>query len=89
MKIVDGFKLRSVAGEMVVSGESIAQINFNKLIALNETAAYLWQSVEGEEFSVETLAELLVSKYEIDTQRAVVDANAIVQRWIEVGVVEP
>lgn len=88
MKIVDGFKLRSVAGEMVVSGESVAQINFNKLISLNETAAYLWQAVEGVEFTVDTLADLLVREYEIDRDRAMVDAEAISQCWLEVGIIE-
>ncbi len=87
MKIIDGFTLRSVAGEMIVSGESIAQINFNKLISLNESAAYLWRSVEGKEFSVAMLAELLVQEYGIDSDRAMVDAKTIAQGWIEVGLV--
>ncbi|MFR9651844.1 MAG: PqqD family protein [Rikenellaceae bacterium] len=88
MKIVDGFVLRSVAGEMIVSGESVAQINFNKLIALNESAAYLWGEIIGCDFTVERLAELLVAKYEIDPQRAMADAEAVAQSWSEVGLVE-
>ncbi len=88
MKIVEGFTLRSVAGEMIVSGESIAQINFNKLISLNESAAYLWGEVVGEEFSIERLAELLVAKYDIDSQIALADAAAVAKSWSEVGLVE-
>ncbi len=88
MKIIDGFTLRSVAGEMIVSGESIAQINFNKLISLNDSAAYLWQEVVGKEFSVDTLAELLVSKYDVEKEKATIDAEAIAKEWIEVGIVE-
>ncbi|MFR9503012.1 MAG: PqqD family protein [Rikenellaceae bacterium] len=88
MKIVEGFTLRSVAGEMIVSAESIAQINFNKLIALNESAAYLWSEVVGSDFTVERLAELLVAKYEIESEVALVDATAVVKSWAEVGLVE-
>ncbi len=88
MKIVKGFTLRSVAGEMIVSGESVAQINFNKLIALNESAAYLWAEVVDEDFTVERLAELLVAKYEIDSERALKDATAVAKSWAEVGLVE-
>ncbi|MFR9603770.1 MAG: PqqD family protein [Rikenellaceae bacterium] len=88
MKIVKGFTLRSVAGEMIVSGESVAQINFNKLIALNESAAYLWGEVVGSDFTVERLAELLVTKYEIDPQMALTDATAIAKSWAEVGLIE-
>lgn len=89
MKIVKGFTLRSVAGEMIVSAESIEQINFNKLIALNESAAYLWAEVDGSDFTLESLAELLVAKYEIDMELALADAAAVAKSWTEVGLVEP
>ncbi len=88
MKIIDGFKLRSVAGEMVVSGEGVAQINFNKLLALNETAAYLWNAVEGKEFDVQTLADLLVAEYQIEGEVAIRDAQTLLDKWVECGVVE-
>lgn len=88
MRIIDGFKLRSVAGEMVVSGEGVAQINFNKLLALNETAAYLWQNVESKEFDVQTLADLLESQYEVERASALCDAQDLLDKWIECGVVE-
>ena len=39
MKIIEGFKMRTIAGESVVVGEGMAQINFNKLISLNSSAA--------------------------------------------------
>ncbi|MFI3314785.1 MAG: PqqD family protein [Rikenellaceae bacterium] len=87
MRIIEGFKLRSVAGEMIVSGESVAQIDFNKLIALNESAAYLWNEVEGKDFSIETLADLLVQKYGIDSELATNDATAISQNWLDVGLI--
>ncbi len=88
MKIIEGFKLRSVAGEMVVSGEGVNQINFNKLIALNATAAHLWQSVEGKEFDANLLAELLEAEYEVDHAQALTDATTLVANWLECGLIE-
>ncbi|MFI3316233.1 MAG: PqqD family protein [Rikenellaceae bacterium] len=88
MRIIKGFKMRSVAGEMVVSGEGINQINFNKLIALNSTAALLWQSVEEKEFDAEMMAEILVAEYEIDKSQALTDAQALLDSWVECGIVE-
>ncbi len=88
MRIVDGFKLRSVVGEMIVSGEGVNQINFNKLITLNSSAAFLWGKVEGIEFNVEQLAKFLVEEYEIEMELALKDATTLVERWIEVGIVE-
>ncbi len=88
MKIINGFKLRSVAGEMVVSGEGVGQINFNKLIALNATAAFLWEKIEGTEFDAASMAELLVAEYEVEHATALADAKALIESWTECGIIE-
>ena len=88
MKIKEGFKLRTVGGEYIVSGEGLEQINFNKLIALNASAAYLWQEVDGKEFDKQTLADLLVSKYDILAEQALADASDIADNWIKAGIVK-
>ena len=48
MKLIEGFRLRDVLGQATVIGEGTAQVNFNKLITLNSTAAFLWRQVEGK-----------------------------------------
>lgn len=88
MKIVDGFRLRDVMGQATVIGEGVNQVNFNKLITLNASAAFLWRQVEGKEFDVETLKDLLVSEYGIDAQLAENDAEAIAKKWVEAGIVK-
>lgn len=88
MKIVDGFRLRDVMGQATVIGEGVNQVNFNKLITLNASAAFLWRQVEDKEFEVETLKDLLVSEYGIDAQLAEKDAAAIANKWTEAGLVK-
>lgn len=88
MKIIQGFRLRDVMGQATIIGEGVGQVDFNKLITLNDTAAFLWRSVEGKEFDNETLAALLVDEYGIDTDLAAKDAAAIAERWIEIGLAE-
>ena len=87
MRIIEGFILRNVMGQATIVGEGVGQIDFNKLITLNDSATYLWQSVEGKEFDVHTLANLLVDKYGIDQDTALTDAKAIADKWIDIGVV--
>lgn len=87
MRIIEGFRLRNVMGQATIVGEGVGQIDFNKLITLNDSATYLWQSVENKEFDVHTLANLLVDKYGIDQDTALTDAKAIANKWIEIGVV--
>ena len=58
MKIKEGFVLRTICGQSVVSGEGTANVNFSKLVSLNETAAYLFKAVGHEDFTPERLADL-------------------------------
>ena len=88
MKIIDGFRLRDVMGQATVIGEGVGQVNFNKLVTLNDSAAYLWKSVEGKEFDAEMLASLLVDKYGISQELAHKDAVDISSQWKEIGLVE-
>lgn len=88
MKIKNGFVLRRMCGEYIISAEGMENINFNKLISLNESAAYLWESVEGKEFTEKDLAGLLIEKYGIDEALAAKDSAAIAKAWHEAGLVE-
>ena len=87
MKIIEGFRLRKLGKEHIVVGEGLAQVNFNKVISLNSSAAYLWESVEGKDFSVEDLVSLLLDKYEVEEDIARRDAAALAKAWLEAGVI--
>jgi hypothetical protein len=86
MKIKEGFVLRQMCGENIVAGEGLEHINFNRLISLNASAAYLWQELVGKDFTVEEMAELLISRYGIDKELAVKDSEALAQAWVEAGI---
>lgn len=88
MRIVEGFRLRDIMGHATVIGEGVNQVDFNKLITLNATAAYLWEEVEGKDFDQAVLADLLVKKYGIDESLAQKDSAAILDKWIEIGLVK-
>lgn len=88
MKTIEGFKMRSLCDMFVITGEGLKQINYNKIISLNASAAFLWERIEGKDFSIETLADLLTGEYEIDRERALKDSEAIAKSWIEAGIVE-
>ena len=66
MKTKKGFKLRSICGENVIVAEGIENIDFSKIISMNESAAYLWQNIEGKEFTEKELVDLLTAEYEVD-----------------------
>lgn len=88
MKIKDGFILRTICGENVVVGEGLAQVNFNKLLSLNASAAWLWEQVKGKDFTVEDLAALLQEKYDVSADVALADSQKLADSWKEQGVAE-
>lgn len=58
MKLKKGFELRDICGEKVIIATGIENVDFNQMIALNETAAELWKAVEDKDFDANTLAQL-------------------------------
>ena len=88
MKIKDGFVLRTICGEHVVVGEGLAQVNFNKMLSLNDSAAYLWENIQGKEFTPAQMVELILEKYEVSPEQAAADVDKLLDIWINSGVVE-
>ena len=88
MKTKEGFVLREMCGENIVAAEGLEHINFNKLISLNESAAYLWKELCGKEFSIEEMAELLIVRYGIDKELALKDSDNLCEAWINAGIAE-
>ena len=93
MKTIEGFKLRKLGNEYILVGESMALINFNKMITLNETAAFLWEraaelSANNGAFSVAELCKALCDEYEVSPSQAMTDVTATVDSWKEAGVID-
>ena len=88
MKIKEGFELRNVCGEFIVVAYGEQNIDFSRIISLNESAAMLWNAVLGKDFTAQMLAEKLCEEYEVDADTALADAQDIALRWQEAGLVE-
>lgn len=83
-----GFKLRDVCGESIIIAEGKENIDFNNIISMNETSAYLWKAVGGKEFSSDDLARLLTDHYEVDLETASRDASEVARKWLKAGITE-
>ena len=86
MRIKNGFTLRSVAGNFIVMNLG-GELDFNGMITLNETGAFIWKGVEDGK-SIEEIAEAISQEYEIDFQTALNDTKGIIAKMLEAGVVE-
>ena len=88
MKIKEGFELREICGEHIIVAKGIQNIDFNKIISLNESAAYLWKALAGKDFTPESMAELLLQEYDVDKATALADAQTLAQTWQDAGLAE-
>lgn len=86
MKTKEGFRLRAIGTDHVLTPDGL--VDFNRMIAMNSSAAFLWEKVEGTEFDAATLAGLLVAEYGIDQERAMQDSIKIAKDWIDAGIAQ-
>lgn len=88
MKQKEGFELRKISGQEIIVAKGLNNIDFNKIIAMNSSSAFLWKELEGKCFDVNTVADLLSSNYRIDAKTALSDASCIIEQWKGAGLID-
>ena len=87
MKIKQGYILREVAGNYIVVAVGEAVKNFNGIINLNDTGAFLWKILQ-EGATEEQLKESLLNEYEVDDEIAERDIKAFINKLAEKGLLD-
>ena len=89
MKIKEGFEIQNVCGEYIIVPAGADNVDYSKIISLNETAAYLWENVAPKEsFDIEERVSLLLAEYEVEEEIAREDCEMIIERWKEMELLE-
>lgn len=88
MKTKNGYILRSLGTEYILVSEGLEATDANRLISMNESAAFLWKSVEGKDFEKETLVNLLLEEYGITREVAEKDTAMLVQTWKDADIID-
>ena len=74
--------LRDVVGDHVVIARGPAAIEFNGVLILNDSCAFLWNQLQ-DYVSVKEMAESLKAEYSIEMDRAVQDVEQCVSKMLE------
>ena len=87
MKIKKGFILREVAGNFIVVAVGDMVKQFNGVINLNQTGAFMWKELEkgGDK---QSLTNALLGEYEVDKQMAEKDASRFIDTLLGAGIIE-
>lgn len=88
MRIKEGFELREVCGEHIVMAHGDKNIDFSKVISLNESATVMWNTVVGKDFCTEELVTALLDVYDAEEDKVREDVTRAVHEWKEIGLIE-
>ena len=75
MRIKEGFILRKVGKQYVVAATGKASKDFNGMIRLNASAAYVFELLK-EDMTEEALVAALLKEYDVDEETAKLDVDA-------------
>ena len=78
MKIKNGFVLRNVCDVYMVIAIGPRAVEFNGMIKLNDTGAFLWQQLQQERTREELIAAML-EEYEVDEATAANGVDAFIK----------
>lgn len=87
MKLKDGFVLKNVAGNSVVFPIGEKTMDFNGMLALNETGVLIWKKLEAGADKTQ-LCDALCEAYNISSETALADVEAFIEKLTDLGYVE-
>ena len=88
MRIKDQISLRKIADEYIVIVGSGDSLDYTQAVSLNDSAAYLIESVRGKDFTLEDWVELLTDRYEVSGEQARADVELLIQMLKEAEIID-
>ncbi len=85
MKIAKEFILRQIADEYVLVPTGKTTEDFNGIISLSQTGAYIYEHIEACD-SFDVLVKQMLDLYNIDQDTLVKDINEFLNKMIQAGV---
>lgn len=87
MKIKNDFVLRKVADTYVVVPVNSMSLDFNGIINLNETGAFLFELLQHGS-NKEDLLKRLIEEYDVSEQKASLDIDIFIEKVKEADILE-
>lgn len=88
MKIKDNLKVRNIVDEHVILMPSANGDSSTRVISLNSTSFFLWESLSGKDFEEKDAVDLLCERFEVEREVAVADVSKWVEQLTNLGILE-
>ncbi|WP_455108101.1 PqqD family protein [Porphyromonas sp.] len=87
MRIKDQISLRKIADEYIMITGSGDSLDYTQAVSLNDSAAYLIESVREHDFTLEDWVELLTERYDVSQEQARADVELLSQMLKEADII--
>lgn len=87
MRFIKDLEIRKLS-DNTYTLEYVGSNDFNKIVTLNSSAAYLFTTLTNQDFSENSVSKLLIEKYGITKEEADIDAKSIIESWQKASLVE-
>ncbi|WP_442590777.1 PqqD family protein [Pedobacter sp. AW31-3R] len=81
MKLREDLVLRHVGDDHIIVDPAQDMVDMSKVFTLNDSAAWLWEKLAGQEFMNETVVELLSEEYDLSYEQARADAQGLIENF--------
>ena len=88
MKIKEGLVLRRIGKEHIIIVPDRDSVDLTEVYTLNETSVWIWEQLKNDEFTIESIVELVQQRYDVDRERAMDDVEAFVNILMAGGLIE-
>ncbi len=88
MRTIEGYELRALGSQNLLVGVGTNVAHSGVLRKMNESAAYLWKSVEGKDFTEDMLVDLLLAEYDVSREDAIEAVNDLIKDWKAENIIE-
>lgn len=87
MKIKEGFILRNVAGSNIVVPFGDRCLDFNGMITLNDTGAFIWKQLENDADEA-AIVKAILAEYDVAEEKAVQCVKDFLEKLREADCIE-
>lgn len=81
MRLRGDLTLRKIGNEYMIVEPGKDMVDLSKVYSLNKTAAFLWNELQGRDFSEEDVAEILIEEYGLTPRTAYMDGTKMLQHF--------
>lgn len=87
MKIKENYMIRAVAGQNIVVPLGDAAADFNGMVTLNDTGAFLWGKMD-KQTDERSLVEALLAEYDVSEELATEGVRFFVMKMREANLID-